>query len=66
MHTITGKELRNKIRGAGLTVGMVCSKAGISQQTATKLFKGEGTVTKESYDKLVAAFDELTKEEDTE
>lgn len=61
MHTITGQEFKNLIRGEGLTVKKICNKSGVSGSTATRLFKNE-EISKGNYDKLVKAFDKLTKE----
>lgn len=59
MHTITGKEFKNLIRGAGLKTETVQVKAGVAPGTLTRFFRTDG-INKTNYDKLVKAFDDLT------
>ena len=60
METINGKDFKLKVLGSGLTMKQVYEKADISSTTASKFTKGNSlTVT---YDKLIAAYNELTKD----
>ncbi len=66
MHTITGKQFKDKVRGAGLKLEDVAKKAGVSVSTASGWYNGHQDINKAgTYDRLVEAFEEL-KEADND
>ena len=62
MHTITGKQFKDKVRGAGLKLEDVAKKAGVSVSTASSWYNGHQDIHLDgTYNKLVEAFEELSK-----
>jgi len=61
MKTISGREFKLMVLGSGLTMKQVYEKAVVSPPTATKFTNGN-SITK-TYDKLIAAFEELKPED---
>ena len=61
--TITGKEFKDKIRGAGILLEDFAKKADVSPATASAWYNG-GDIYLSTYDKLVSAYNELTAKGD--
>lgn len=64
MHTKTGKEFKDMIRGAGLRLEDVAIEAGISTATASAWYNGHNDIYFGNYNKLVAAYERLKEAED--
>ena len=64
---LSGKEIKNLIRGAGLNIDDVADKAGISRATVSRFLNEHRSMRIDNLVKLKKAFCELrNKEEDTE
>lgn len=63
MHTITGKQFKDMVRGAGLKLEDVAKKAEVSGSTASAWYNGHQDIQIGTYDKLIGAYESL-KEQD--
>ena len=61
MHTLTGKQFRNMVRGNGLTVAAVVKEAGVSDSNINRWVNGKHRITS-TYDKLIAAYEKLKED----
>ena len=63
MHTLTGKQFRNMVRGNGLTVAAVVKEAGVSASNINRWINDRHKITP-TYDKLIAAYEKLKEKSD--
>jgi len=65
MHTLTGKEFKDMVRGAGLQLNDVADEAGVSRNAASMWYNGHRDVLLDgTYNKLITAFEKLQEIDD--
>lgn len=65
MHPLTGKELKDKIRGSGLRLQDVAKRANVCISAASRWYNGKQDIYLEAtYNRLVTAYEELKKDDD--
>ena len=63
MHTITGKQFKDMVRGAGLKLEDVAKKAGVSASTASAWYNGHQDIYLDvTYNNLISAIEELNND----
>lgn len=65
MHTLSGKQFKDMVRGAGLQLKDVADEAGLSTTTASEWYNGHRDILLAgTYDKLITAFEKLQEADD--
>ena len=59
MHTLTGQQFKDMIRGAGLKLEDVAKEAGISGSAPSLWYNGHREPTLATYNKLMDAYERL-------
>lgn len=57
--TLTGREFKLKVLGSGLKMRRVYESAGVSSASVDNFVNGNGDITLSTYNKLIAAYEEL-------